>query len=373
MASIVKREGPRGVRYDVRYRTPAGQVRTEAFRTRREADRRANAVEADKNRGAFVDPRLARVTLKDYATDWLKTRPNLRPRTRETYESQLAHVYLTLGAVEIGKITPGAVRSWHAELSTKLGPATVAKCYRLLRAILATAVADELIVRNPCKIDGAGVERAAERPVATVAQVWKLADAMPDRYRCLVVLAGFLGLRLGELLGLARRHVNVLHRTLTVEQQQQELGKGQVVLGPPKSAAGTRTIVLPALVLPEIEKHLAQYSTPGAGGRVFPSERGGPSRKLTVHKHWDRARTKVKDLPAGFVFHDLRHTANTMAASAGASTRELMHRMGHGSSAAALRYQHATRERDVEVARLLDELATRARNEREMSGAGSAG
>jgi integrase len=73
------------------------------------------------------------------------------------------------------------------------------------------------------------------------------------------------------------------------------------------------------------------------------------------------------------VFHDLRHTANTMAASAGASTRELMHRMGHGSSAAALRYQHATRERDVEVARLLDELATRPRAKRAQEAIGGAG
>ena len=187
-------------------------------------------------------------------------------------------------------MTPGAVRAWHAELSTKLGAATVAKCYRLLRAILSTAVADELIVRNPCKIDGAGVERAAERPTATIEQVWQLADTIPGRYRCLVVLAGFLGLRLGELLGLERRHVNVLHRTLTVDQQQQELGEGQVVLGPPKSATGARgRSCCPAFVLPEIEKHLAEYSTPGASGRVFPGERGGPSRKLTVHKHWDRA------------------------------------------------------------------------------------
>ena len=146
--------------------------------------------------------------------------------------------------------------------------------------LFSTAVADELIVRNPCKIDGAGVERAAERPTATIEQVWQLADAMPGRYRCLVVLAGFLGLRLGELLGLERRHVNVLHRTLTVDQQQQELGKGQVVLGPPKSARARRIIVLPAFVLPEIEKHLAKTLDFRRIGPVcVPGERGGPSRE----------------------------------------------------------------------------------------------
>src|SRR5262245_17142392 len=95
MASIVKRAGARGVRYDVRYRTPAGSVRTKTFRTRKEADQHANTVEASKHRGEFTDPRLAKITFEKYATEWLDTRPNLRPRTRETYESQLAHIYPT--------------------------------------------------------------------------------------------------------------------------------------------------------------------------------------------------------------------------------------------------------------------------------------
>jgi hypothetical protein len=55
-------------------------------------------------------------------------------------------------------------------------------------------------------------------------------------------------------------------------------------------------------------------------------------------------------LPAGFHFHDLRHTGNNLAAASGASTRELMHPMGHGSMRAALIYQHATGERDREIA-----------------------
>ena len=157
MASVNRRTTTRGNRYDVRYRTPDGNVRTKTFATRKEADRFANTVEADKHRGAFVDPRLARVTLDEYATKWLATRPNLRPRRRETYESQLRlHIRpatgdgIELGKIELGKLTPTTVREWRAQLSTRLTPNTVAKCYRLLRTILETAVADELIIRNPC-------------------------------------------------------------------------------------------------------------------------------------------------------------------------------------------------------------------------------
>jgi integrase len=358
MASVTKRVGARGVTHVVRYRTPAGEPRKETFKTATAANRRARAVEVDKDRGAFVDPRDARVRFEKFAHEWLRTRPNLRPRTRETYESQLAHIMPTFAKVELGKIKPSMVRSWHAELSNELGANTVAKCYRLLRSILKTAVDDELLLRNPCKIEGGGVEHADERPVATIEQVWELADAMPDRYRLLVVLSGFTGLRIGELLGLENRHVNPLRRTLRVEQQQQELNSGKLVIGPPKTAAGIRTLGLPAFLLPEIEAHINRWSAPGPTGRVFPGERGGALREWTVYKHWNRARMGVEGISGGFRFHDLRHTANTMTASAGASTRELMSRMGHASAAAALRYQHATAERDAEIARLLDERVT---------------
>ena len=68
-------------------------------------------------------------------------------------------------------------------------------------------------------------------------------------------------------------------------------------------------------------------------------------------------------LPSGFHFHDLRHTGNHLAATAGASTRELMHRMGHGSMRAALIYQHATTERDRAIAQRLNDLVQRDEDE----------
>jgi integrase len=135
--------------------------------------------------------------------------------------------------------------------------------------------------------------------------------------------------------------VNVLHRTNTVEQQDQQLAHGELVLGPPKSDAGVRTLVLPEFLIKELEEHLARFTGPEAIDRVFPGEKGGPLRRHVLAKHWAGTRQPA-GLPVGFRFHDLRHTANTITAAAGASTRELMHRMGHASPEAALRYQHAT-------------------------------
>jgi integrase len=228
---------------------------------------------------------------------------------------------------------------------------------------LTTAVADELILRNPCVVRGAGVERTAERPVATAQQVWDVAERIGDRYRVLVLIAGFVGLRVGELLGLERRHVNLLHQTITVEQQEQQLAHGQLVLGPPKSDAGVRTLVLPTFLAKELEHHLERFTGPRPGDRVFPGEKGGPLRRHVLAKHWRATRQPV-DLPPGFRFHDLCQTANTITASAGASTRELMHRMGHASPEAALRYQHATRDRDAALAAALGDLVQDAKSAR---------
>ena len=64
------------------------------------------------------------------------------------------------------------------------GTVTVAKSYRLLRSLLATAVEDGLIANNPCVIKGAGVEHSPERPVATIHQVFALADAVDPATEC---------------------------------------------------------------------------------------------------------------------------------------------------------------------------------------------
>jgi len=329
------------------------------FATKTGAQRWLATVETDLQRGVWVDPRPGRLTLDAYSTEWMKSR-ELRPTTRELYDGYLrVHISPVLGGVELAQLSPTLVRRWHYGLVERgVGVSTVAKSYRLLRAMLNTAVADEVLLRNPCRVAGAGIERAAERPVATVEQVWQLADVVPDRFRCLVLLAGFVGLRRGELFGLERRHIDLLHGELVVEQQQQELKGLGIVLGPPKTEAGIRRLVLPRALVSQLERHLETFSGPASHDRVFVGEKGGPVRELVWEGHWKRARTEVGLVP-GFRFHDLRHTANTLTASTGASTRELMHRLGHASPAAALRYQHATHERDAVIAEALNEVVTR--------------
>lgn len=228
---------------------------------------------------------------------------------RELYEGQLRlHIVPTFGTMPLGRIRPATVRSWYARLlDAGPGASTTAKCYGLLRAILNTAVEDGLLAANPCAIHGAGAERADERPLPTVDEVFALADAVRPRYRALVLLAAFSGLRRGELFGLRREHVDLDRGTVTVALQRQQLARGELIVGPPKSDAGRRTVALPAEALASLAAHLAQYTGPEPGAWVFTGDKGGPLREGVWQHEWARART---GLGLGHLhFHDLRHGA----------------------------------------------------------------
>ncbi|MGH9063370.1 MAG: hypothetical protein ACRDZQ_14170 [Acidimicrobiales bacterium] len=131
-------------------------------------------------------------------------------------------------------MTTSAIRPWYLELRGR-HPSTAEKAYRLLRAILATAVADEVIVKNPCTIKGASVEHAPERPVASVAEVQALAAAMPERLALLVLLAAWCGLRYAELRALRRADIDLLHGTIRVARSLQDARGGGRYERAPKS------------------------------------------------------------------------------------------------------------------------------------------
>lgn len=351
-------------RYRVRVVAPDGQrVSLGSFPTKRDAEAayaRSVTEQADGKRA--VPSSAATPTLDSYAPSWVKARLTsrgepLRPRVRDLYDDQLRlHILPELGSIRLAKLTTAVVRSWYSELRGPDGPgaSTAAKCYRLLRSILSTAVEDGIIAANPCTIKGGGIERAAERQIPTVAQAHELADAIEPRMRCLVLLAAFVGLRKGELLGLRRQDIDLSRREITIAQQRQVNRYGQDLVGPPKTDAGIRTLAIPTVLIDDLRRHLGSYAQEGDEGYVFTGVKGGPLAPHVLQDAWKKARVKV-DLP-DLHFHDLRHLAGTLAASTGAGTKELMYRLGHSSQQAALRYQHATRKRDRTIADALDSM-----------------
>ena len=233
---------------------------------------------------------------------------------------------------------------------------TVAKAYRLLRTICETAVSDEMIARNPCNLKGAAVEHSPERPVLTVAEVEALAQTIEQRYAVLVLLGAWCGLRLGEALALTRADVDLEEGWVNIDKSAAELKSGERLVGPPKTKAGIRRIYVPPHVVPALRSHLECFTGPEPQALVFTGTQGQPVRRGSLYTAWLRA-TRELGL-TGVRLHDLRHTGATLAAATGASTKELMNRLGHASSDAALRYQHATVDRDAAIARALSELAT---------------
>lgn len=356
-------------RWQARYPGPDGLIRPapHTFVSKRDAEQWLTLTEAAMLRGDWIDPMLSRITLAEYGTRWIRER-SLGVRTREEHDRTFRlHVVPFLGRKTLGQIGTDTVRTWRVDLAEAgRSEIRVAKAYKLLRAIMNTAVDDERIKRNPCRIRGADQEHSPERPVATVPQVFALADQMPARFRVFVLAAAFTGLRWGELIALRRCDVDTHERVVRVPRRLAQLASGRMVVGPPKSAAGFRTVALPELIVGDLAGHLERFVEPGDGALLFVGPKGAMLKRGNWRQsvHWPQA-IKKAGLPEGFTFHDLRHTGNTLAAAAGASTKELMHRMGHGSMRAALIYQHATSERDHEIAQALSRRARAARDKAE--------
>ncbi|MDA0568063.1 site-specific integrase [Streptomonospora sp. S1-112] len=346
-------------RFQARYRGPDGRLQSAptTFATKKAAQRWLTLKEAEIAQGDWFDPDAGALLFHHYAVEWMEQR-HLTRKTESTYEVLIRlHLDPEFGDMLLKDIKESHVRKWRAERlkdATKRGQ--VPKAYRLMRAIMNTAVRDKLIRENPCNIEGAGKEDTQERPVLSVAEVFKLADAIKPRYRALVLLATFGSLRWGELAGLRRRYLDLDARTVTVRETAYDVG--ELLVGKPKSRAGARTVTLPELIIDDLRRHLRDYAAPGPDGFVFVGVKGNQLRRANFSKYWAEACAAVG--LEGVHVHDLRHTGNTYAAEAGASLRELMDRMGHSSTRAALIYMHARDNRARDIA---DALGKRAAEE----------
>jgi integrase len=342
-------------RWQARYPGPDGIMRPadDTFETKTDAETWLTRKEAEILDGDWIDPDAGEILISDYGATWIDERPGLRPKTVRIYRDLLRlHIAPPLATVTVGALTLARVRRWRKGLlDSGVSQDATAKAYRLLRAIMNTALDDGLIKRNPCRIKGADREDSPERPVLTIKQVYALADAS-DPYRALILLATFASLRWGELVALSPGDINLDACTVRVTRQLAYDGDGWS-FGPPKSKAGRRVVSFPALIVPDLRKHLDALPD---GAPVFTSPNG-----TVLHNSNFRRRVWLPALEAvglsGIHLHDLRHTGNQLAADAGANLRELMTRMGHDSTRAALIYQHSTDQRQRAIADAIDKTA----------------
>ncbi len=258
-----------------------------------------------------------------------------------------------------GRLPRATVEAWEASgqpedaptvHKARTGRTTAAQAYRLLHAILATAVTDGLIVTNPAQVKGAGIVRHAERETATPDEVAQLALMMPPHLSAAVHLAAWSGLRRGELLGLARQHVDLDAGTVRVIRA---LGADRKI-GTVKTRSSARLVYLPRPIVEHLADHLDRYTDADPDALVFTNTRGGPVYPPNLLAAFSRARQAIGR--PNLTWHDLRHTGATLAYSAGASVRDVQDRLGHTTNRAASIYAHAA---DDSGRRIADALAAK--------------
>ena len=305
-----------------------------------------------------------------YARAWLDSRHDLRPTTRASYDTAIRrHLVPEFGHLPLDQITADKVRRWFASYGDRT-PTARAHAYQVLAGIMAQALDDELIAKNPVKIRAGGRSRVKREPeVLTLAELRSLANAMPEKHRALTWLCGLAGLRFGEAVALRRRDIDLDAGTVTVTRTASRAG-GRKTTNAPKTAAGYRTVAVPPRVVDELRRHLKDVGiTGGRNALLFPGANGellAPSALYGLKARRERRGGKTYQKRAyGFYaareaigkpslhWHDLRRTAATLGAQSGATVREMQHRLGHATPDMALHYQSATAERDRAIANRL--------------------
>ncbi len=346
-----------------------------------------NIAKADAARGLFVPPaqrRAARkaetetavaesMTLREWSEEWLATleaNPDRSKGTIVAYRSVLKnHVVPQLGDVRLVDLTTELVAAHLAALARlpskrHAGARTngvAPNASIVLRSCINAAVKSRAGGLETFTFPEARKHRRVraedeQGDVATAEEVKAFAEAMPEHLRIAVPLAAWCALRMGEVLGLQRRDLEHLddagRAILHVRRQWNSQAKS---LTPPK-AGSVRRIAIPAALLPALVMHVGTVTGSEPTAPVVCGPRGTRVSQSALDRHWREARDQAGR--PGFHFHNLRHTGLSAYAVQGATLAELLHRGGHTDVTVALRYQHATAERDRSLTeRLSREIA----------------
>ena len=294
-------------------------------------------------------------TVAAYGATWIAER-KLRPRTRDDYVSKWRlHIAPTaLGRTPIADLSPQAVRAWHAGLGDTYRVRN-AHCYSLLHAVCETAVIDGLLTTNPCQVVGAMNAATKRAPVIpTIAQLGALADAMPERFKALILLKAWCGLRWGEVIELRRHDLDNDAEVVYVNRGVTHR-KANCHIDTTKQKQG-HAVVIPPHIRADVKHHLDVHTAKGAGALLFSPARGGCHLNDLVFRDYLAPALEEAGIPATMRIHDLKHFSGTMTARV-ASLAETMSRLGHRTVKASLIYQSVVSGRDAEIAAALSELA----------------
>ncbi len=321
-------------RWQALYRDSAGRVRTAGtFRRKGDAQVAGEEQESKLRRGVWLDPELSRVTVEQWAEQWLDgARPMLKPKTVASYESLLrSRVLPAFGRQPLCAIQPSDVGAWIGGMvESGVSPSRIRQAHVVLRSMLQVAVRDGYVARNAAL--GAKLPRLAHTEAAYFepGEVDGIAAAVAAPYDALLTILGTCGLRYGEAVALRSKHVNVLRRRLTVESSLAEVS-GRLVFGPTKSHA-RRSVPMS----PQVTAALVRAAEgKGPEDLLFTGPKGGPLRYRYFYMKVWRPTLEALGLPA-VGLHVLRHSAAARIVAAGGSAKTLQTVLGHRSAAFSL-------------------------------------
>lgn len=345
--------------FQVRYRDPNGRQRARNFARKTDATRFAAAVETDKSRGDWLDPRLGKVTFGEWAEEWLGQLSHLKPKTRLGYEVALRrHVLPSLADAPVASVDRPAIKRFTSDLvSAGAGPDVVRIAAQVTRHVLGVAVDAGALKANPATALRLAQRRKSEMLFLTPEQVQSLAETIAEPYTTLVRFAAYTGLRAGEIGALRVKRIDLVRGSVEVAESVSDVG-GHLVIGATKTYAN-RHVPMPAALCEE----MAAYLSKRGGERddfVFTAQHGGPLRHGNFYRAKFKPAVRAAGLPESLRFHDLRHTYAAFCIASTADPYAVMRRMGHSSITVTYdTYGHLFPERDAQITDRLEDLFQR--------------
>jgi integrase len=346
MGSVTSYETARGKRYRVRYRKPDhSQTDKRGFRTKRDAELFLASTEVSKARGEYIDASASRMAIGELGKIWLSSQTHLKPSAFEPLEiAWRLYVEPRWGASALSEVRFSDVQTWISQLTlgtattkhAKPGPRSatvVLRAYGVLAAILDSAVRDRRLLANPAR--GVSLPRKVKRAHTYLSHEQVELLALQSRYHgTLIRLLAYSGLRWGEAIALRVRDVDALRRRLSIRENAVRVN-GKIIIGTPKNHSA-RTVPLPDFLTLELAR---ACESKGPESLLFGN--GNDHLKQPAHRDgwFEVAIARAQEFDPTFVRltpHDLRHTAASLAVSAGGNVKAIQRMLGHSSAAMTL-------------------------------------
>lgn len=329
-------------RYEVRVVDPLSGKRQSIFaKSEAEAVERLKGAHGKSARGeAVIDSRM---TCGTYFTAWVQANKDVRPSTKWRYETLLRrHVTAHIGRVKLAQLSPLHLRTLYASLmegEAPLSARTVGHVHRVIQVALARAVEDNLIGRNVAAAVKPPAVPSTEMTTLGPEQVKRLiAESEQSRIGAIFVVAATTGMREGELLGLTWGDVDLAGGTVRVRRTLAKIRQGEPVYQEPKTASARRTVSLSNTAIEALKAHRKRQVAERLEAKLWEDRDLVFANKIGREYHaghflrdeWTPMRTAA-ELPDDFKFHGLRHTAASLALSAGVPLTTVSAMLGHAS------------------------------------------